>query len=219
MKRILGFIVGIIAVGVVAYLFTSGTRFIDENNNMQRSAKIALEDYVDTGRELPVGEYVSLEARWVIGPFATETSTSTTNGIEATSGVDYYYFLILEDGTIMALESNNKKERETLDRMSDWLLGVDDFPMNGETLKVNGKLKELKKADLLSLYRSGIINTFGISSSDASVRYLVLDTTAGRETIYLIIGGVIAVGIIAAVIANRRKKKARQTASQPEQAV
>lgn len=213
MKRILRFIIGIVIVGAVAYLFTSGTRIIDENNNMQRSAKVALEDYIDTGKALPVGEYVSLEARWVIGPFATETSTSTTNGIKATSGVDYYYFLVLEDGTVMALESNNKKDRQILDRMSNWLVSVDGYPMNGETIKLNGKLKELKGNDLLNLYRSNIISTFGISSSDPSVRYLVLDTTAGRETVYLIIVGVVAVGIIAAVVSGKRKKKKAQQAA------
>ncbi|MBR5380195.1 MAG: hypothetical protein IK140_06640 [Clostridia bacterium] len=69
-KRILGAIVGIIAVGLIAWLVTNGTRFLNANNSMQREAKTALEDYIDGNQDFPMNEYVSLEARWVIGPFA-----------------------------------------------------------------------------------------------------------------------------------------------------
>ena len=153
-KRILGAIVGIIAVGLIAWLVTNGTRFLNANNSMQREAKTALEDYIDGNQDLPMNEYVSLEARWVIGPFAEETTTSTTNGIKATSGVSEYYFVVLKDMSFMALKTENTREIETLDRMTDWLLGVDGFPMNGETLKVQGKLKKMTDNDLLSLYRT-----------------------------------------------------------------
>ena len=94
-KTLLRYIVAILVIGVAAFLLTNGTRYLNENNAMQQEAKIALEDYISSGKEFPTGEFVSLNARWVLGPFATETSTSTTNGIEATSGVAYYYFLVL----------------------------------------------------------------------------------------------------------------------------
>ena len=206
-KRILGAIVGIIAVGLIAWLVTNGTRFLNANNSMQREAKTALEDYIDGNQDLPMNEYVSLEARWVIGPFAEETTTSTTNGIKATSGVSEYYFVVLKDMSFMALKTENTREIETLDRMTDWLLGVDGFPMNGETLKVQGKLKKMTDKDLLSLYRTNLMSVFSVSSTDSAVRYVYLDTTAGREAPYLIIGGVIAVGVIALILYNRSRKK------------
>ena len=211
-KRILTAIAGIVAVGLIAWLVTNGTRYFNEHNSMQREAKIALEDYIQSGKDFPVNEYVSLEARWVIGPFAEETSTSTTNGIKATSGVAEYYFVVLEDGTYMALKTENAKEIETLDRMTDWLLSVEGYPMKGETLKVQGKLREIKDKDLLSLYRTNILSVFGISASDPSVRFLYLDTTTGREAPYYIIGGVIAAAIIVLIIANKSKKKKLQAA-------
>ena len=53
---------------------------------MRREVKISLEDYIHDGK-FPKGEYVSLEVRWILGPYATETKTETTNGISATAGM------------------------------------------------------------------------------------------------------------------------------------
>ena len=137
-STILRYLIAIVLVGVAGFLVTTGFRFLNAHNAMQKEAKIALEDYLSSGRELPVDEFVSYEARWVIGPFATVTDTKSTNGITATSGVNSYYYLILDepDGlSLMALESENTQENETLERMSDWLLSVDGYPYEGETLR------------------------------------------------------------------------------------
>ena len=72
---ILRAVVIILLVGGIGFLVTNGIRLFDEHNSMQKEAKIALEDSLSSGQELPVGEYVSYEARWVLGPFATETET------------------------------------------------------------------------------------------------------------------------------------------------
>ncbi|MBR5380196.1 MAG: hypothetical protein IK140_06645 [Clostridia bacterium] len=81
-----------------------------------------------------------------------------------------YYFVVLKDMSFMALKTENTREFETLDRMTDWLLGVDGFPMNGETLKVQGKLKKMTDNDLLSLYRTNLMSVFSVSSTDSAVR-------------------------------------------------
>ena len=211
------YIVAFVFMGAAAFLWTTGARYLDENNGMQREAKIALEDYIAGGREFPVGEYVSLNLRWVIGPFATETSTSTTNGIKATSGVAYYYFAVLEDETVMVIKSKNTQDRAVLDRMSDWLISVDGYPMNGETFRVQGKLRKMTDQKLTELYSDNLYSIFGLSSNDPAVRYLVLDTAAGREMLYLIICGCAAAAIAALVIAHRTKKK-KALAAQPAEA-
>ena len=203
-KSILYYIIGFILVGVLGLLLTNGTRFLDEHNNSQKTAKIALEDYTSTGRDFPVGEYVSYEARWVIGPFATETKSRTTNGVTATAGVSSYYFLVLDDMTVMAMKVNNANDTEQLNQMSNWLLSVDGFPTNGRTLKVQGNLKEIKDQELLSYYREDLYSIFELSSSDPAVRYLLLDTTAGRDGIYLFILGAVAVLILIAVISKKK---------------
>ena len=208
-KSLLVYAVGFVLVALLGMLVTSGSRYIDEHAS-QRDAKIALEDYLSTGRELPVGKYVSYQARWVLGPFATKTSTSTTNGATATSGVSSYYFLILEEQdslSVMAMEVNNVRENGTLEQMSDWLLSVDGFPYGGPTAKVQGTLRELNETRLRNLYTSELKSSLGLSSDDPAVRYLLLDTTAGRGGIYLILIGSAAALILIAVLVHKAKKK------------
>lgn len=203
-KSILVYIVGFILVAALGFLFTNGTRYIDEHNNMQKEAKIALEDYTSTGRAFPVGEYVSYEARWVLGPFATETTSSTTNGVKATSGVSSYFYLVLDDATLMAVKVNNANDSETLKQMSDWLVSVEGYPNNGRTLTLRGELKEMTDQQLLSYYREDLYSIFGLTSSDPAVRYLLLDTTAGRGGIYLIIFGAIALLVLIVVLSKKK---------------
>ena len=209
-RSILYLLIGVIVVGLAGLLVTTGIRYLNENNSMQRDAKIALEDYIDNGWAFPTGEYVSLTARWVVGPYATETRASRTNGISATSGVLNYYYIILEDNTIMTLMVENAREKAVLNRMSDWLLSVDGFPMDGETIRLQGTLRELKDEELLSLYRQHLASISDIPASDPSVRYLVLDTTEGREGLYLIIGGLMALIVIILIIQNKKGRKQKQ---------
>lgn len=208
---ILRAIIAILLVGGIGFLVTNGMRLINENNSMQKEAKIALEDYLSSGQDLPVGEFVSYEARWVLGPFATETKTSTTNGISATASELSYYYLILEEGdglSLMALEVENAQDNQTLTRMSDWLAGVDGFPYGGETLKVQGKLEEMKDAELRRYFSEDLQEIFGLSPNDPAVRYLVLDTTEGRDGIFLIVAAVAVAALLVVVIVKKAKKKA-----------
>lgn len=205
---VLRYILGIALFGIIFWLFTSGTRILNENNSMQREAKTALDDYIADGREFPEGEYVSLNVRWVIGPFGTLTSTSTTNGITATAGVSYYYYAVLEDATVMAIKTENREERAVLDEMSEWLMSVDGYPMNGKTHKLQGKLIKLQDGDMKKIFREGIQSIFSISPDDPSVRYLVLDTTAGRGDLYfIIIFSLAAVAVVIMLIRRSRKKR------------
>ena len=213
-SSILGSILGFILIGALGFLVISGSRLFSENNSMQRTAKIALEDYLAEGRELPVGEYVSYEVRWVLGPFATETETQSVNGFSATTGVKSYYYLFLgepDSPSLMALEVENVQDNKTLEEMSDWLEGVEDFPQNGKTLKVQGKLSEMKDAELRKIYSSGL----GVSPNDPAVRYLVLDTTAGRDGIFLIIDAVAVAALVIVVIVKKTKKKAQTPVPEP----
>ena len=204
-------VVIILLVGGIGFLVTNGIRLFDEHNSMQKEAKIALEDSLSSGQELPVGEYVSYEARWVLGPFVTETETNSTNGISATLSELSYYFLILEedDGlSLMALKAQNAQVNETLERMSDWLMSVDGFPYGGETLKVQGKLEEMKDTELRRYFSEDLQEIFGISPNDPAVRYLVLDTTEGRDGILLILAAAAVALLLIVVIIKKAKKKA-----------
>ena len=207
---ILRYVILFLVIGALGFLFTNGLRLIDEHNSMQKTAKIALEDYLSPDQELPVGEYVSYEARWVLGPFATETETRSTNGISATAGVTSYYYLLLgksEPQSVIALAVQNAEDNKTLEQMSDWLLDVDGYPSNGKTLKVQGKLREMKDLKLRNLYSEDIQSIFGVSPTDSAVQYLVLDTTAGRDGIFLIVAGAAVAVLVIVVIYKKAKKK------------
>lgn len=140
----------ILVAAIVLFMFFSGE-------------SLALEDYVSDGRELPVGEYVSSEARWVIGPFATRTSASFFNTVKlGPSETGRFYYLLLEDGTLMVISTANDEERAAFDRISEKLMDAQTFLEDGETRKVNGKLRELTNEDLKKIYRDDIGQTFGI---------------------------------------------------------
>lgn len=210
-SAILRYVIIFAVFAVLGFLLTSGLRMFHERSSMQKEAKIALEDYLSTGKDLPVGEYVSYEVRWVIGPFATETETSNTNGISATAGVKSYYYLLLDEGdtlSLMALGVENAQDNRTLERMSDWLLSVEGYPYGGETLKVQGKLSEMTDSELRSYYSESIQSIFGVSPNDPAVRYLVLDTTAGRDGILLIAAAAAVALLVIVVFVKKAKNKA-----------
>lgn len=218
-SAMLRYIIGIVVAMVIFYLFSEGGNLLRQNNNSQRKAEISLNDYIDQGKAFPEKEYVSLNVRWVIGPYATETTTSTygsrysDGGLTATTGVNYFYYVVLEDMTLLTVKTANNAEVETLDRMSEWLLNVDGFPMNGETFTLQGKLEEMTQADLLKEYKANL-SIFGLTENDPEVRYLVLDTTEGREGLYIGIVIVVAAVIIALVIRSRGKKKKAQESAE-----
>lgn len=204
----------LISIGVF-FLVSNAGNLIHQYDSLQRSASISLNEIIDNGEEFPIGEYVSLNTRWVIGPIITETSTSSWGGSDgptATTGVDYYYFGVLEDDTIIAIKTSNSKEVETLDRMSDWLLDVYGFPMNGETILLQGKLEKMTDRELISLYDDSL-SVFELEPGDPAVRYVVLDTTTGRFGLFIAIGAVVAVVVVIVLVRSSSKKKAAKKAA------
>ena len=115
----------------------------------------------------------------------------------------------------MSLEVENAQDNQTLERMSDWLLGVDGFPYGGETLKVQGKLEEMKDAELRDMYSSDLQEIFGLSPKDPAVRYLVLDTTAGRDGIFLIAAAAAVAALLIVLVVRKARKKSAPAASVP----
>lgn len=114
--------------------------------------------------------------------------------------------VVLDDGSFIALATSNTNEHKALDRMSEWLTRVDGFPTDGEIFTVQGDLRNLTEKDILKIYQDFIIKC-GVSLDDSRIRYVVLDTSAGREQLYFIIAGVVAVVAVALFIRSRMKKK------------
>ena len=202
------FVVALLSVALIRGL-SGGLNLIHRSNNTQRQADISLNEYIDQEKAFPEDEYVSLELRWVIGPYAEETSTMSSGYSEEgfTTGVDYYYYAILEDWTVMTIKAANSAEVARLDSMSEWLLGVEGYPTDGETITLQGTLKPLKDQDVLAIFKEHL-SIFGLSETDSEVRYLMLDTNAGRETLYIGVA-VAVVGVIAAVMLYKNVRKRR----------
>lgn len=202
-----------VAIGAVLFfLVTGGINWVNQNNNMQRKADTYLNDIVSMGGRPEEGDYVRLSTRWVYGPFAEETQTysygsrSSSGGLTATVNTIQYYYVWLDDGSIMAIKTSNADEIETLDRMSNWFLSVDGFPTTGEVLALNGKLKEIKAGDLKGYYADGL-SLFGRDVFSEDVHLLMLDTSAGREMFYILMAGAVVIVIVVLVVVSKSKKK------------
>ncbi len=207
MKRVVGFIVFFVLAGLFMYGVNGGLRFIRENNNTQRRAEISLNDLVNRSESFPVGKYVGLDTYWIIGPYASETSTETSNGIKSTTQELQYYFAVLEDGSVMTVASENRSELEAMNRISDYLLSVEGYPKDGESIHLQGNLRKMTKTDLVRLCDQYALKIFNLSSTDSRLRHVYLDTTAGRDSMYLILAGAAALVIIVLFARSKLKKK------------
>lgn len=201
----------LIGVGIF-FLLTAGINWVNQNNNMQRKADTYLNDIVSVGGMAEKGDYVRLSTRWVYGPFAEETQTysygsrSSSSGLTATVNTIQYYYVWLDDGSIMAIKTSNADEIEALDRMSNWFLSVDGFPTTGEVLTLNGTLKEIKAGDLKGYYADGL-GLFGRDVFSEDVHLLMLDTSTGREMFYILLVGAAVIVIVVLVVVSKSKKK------------
>ena len=194
-------VLAFVAVYVV-YGMTAG------NQSLQKKAAINLNEYVDSGAEFPMGEYVSCDVRWVLGPFATNTEYTTWGITQVTNRVDNYYFLVLEDMTLMTLCASDKATVEKLNAMSDWLSGVNGFPMSGETFTVQGELRRLTDSELRDFFTSDAKTVFGLDADDEAMRYVVLNTNSGTERFIALVAAGVVLIIAAVALITRRKKPA-----------
>jgi len=206
-SSVLGWIIALVVIALAGYGITNLTRSINENNNNQKEADISLNDYVKLGKDFPVGKYVSLDVDLVDGPYATYTTTETTNFLSATSSEDNYYYAYLDDGTVMSICTSNKNEKEKLNRLA--ALTYEQSKARNESIHLLGDLKELTAKDskgneVKQFFKNGLIGA-GISAS--RMRTLVLDTRAGRPNylLYILIG--VAALILIVWLSNRSKKK------------
>lgn len=204
---------------------SNGKNWLHQNDVLQRKADISLNEWIEQGQELTPESYVSFDVRWVVGPYAEEThtrnysvgdrsysSSKTDSGVEAVEAVDYFYYVVLEDWTIMTLKASAKAEVEKLNQLSEWLLSVDGYPMDGETFTVYGKLEDMPSGDIRSFYNE-YLSIFGFSSNDPEVRYLMLDTTEGRYGAWLLTGlAVLLVVVIVLIVKQVKRNKQEQNA-------
>ena len=202
-----------VVVAAVAVVVFAGT-YLSEESSLQRRADTSVDEILSRGGKLSPGLYVSLDAKRVLGPYA-DGKRSYDGGVSFTMpGTAYYYFAFLDDGTVLTIETESTREKEALDRMSNAAVEARGFTEGGETLRVQGTLKDMKAmtdyADLLGIYRDILENEFGIDLKDPAATTLILDTSTGRDALqWFLVGVIAAAGIATAVLIVRRTRAAR----------
>jgi len=194
------------------YIVTGIMSMASKHINYQKKAEISLNEIVEKGENLPIGSYVELDARLVLGPYASYTETQTftisgeDSGATATTSVKYYYYVFLEDGRIMTLATTNEQEIIALDRITAWVADSDDLT-EGETLTVRGRLSEMEDDELRTYYEK-YLYLMGVERNSPQMCYVVLDTTAGREGAYIAVV-VCVVGVVILYALNKKVRKRR----------
>lgn len=211
-------ILSLLVVFMLFYPANELINWISANDNLQRTAEISLNTFIDDGKEFPTGEYVELEVRWIIGPYASTTESNTLRQRGADTGLTVegkkikHYYAILEDDTIMSIATAIDKEKQILNRMSDWLLNVEGYPTDGETLVLQGKLKNFDDKEILGFYKEGIEKVFGLDPDSSDVRTVMLDTGSGRFGKFIVIAEIVVTVILLIILLHifRKKLKARK---------
>jgi len=204
---------------VIFYAFTGFTKWFNSNNNIQREAEIHLNALIESGDELPIGEYADLEVNLVFGPYATYTQSREMSEYEITVVVKEteYYFIILEDKTVMSVATANDDEKAALSRLSNQLENaiMTDSTPGRETYLVRGELTEMENGELRDVFEENADYFFGLTPDSPALRAVVLDTDAGREGGYNIATAVIVVVVFIIVLLRYKSKKKKTEKPDP----
>jgi len=214
MATIIGSLVSVLICYMAFFLVNSGRNLLHSVDPFQMKTDLSLNEIVEQGQPLPEDSYVRLDVRWISGPFAEETETRSMedSSVKMTAAVDYYYHVVLEDFTMIALKAANTRELETLDRLVEWFWSVDGYQMDGETVTVYGKLERMLDSNLIRFY-SEDLSVFGLSGASDEVHYMVLDTTEGRYgAAVLAVCAVLVVVLIVLIKKTHKENKAADEA-------
>ena len=201
---------------LIFYAMTGFTKWFNGNNNIQREAEIHMNALIESGDELPIGEYADLEVNLVFGPYATYTQSREMSRYEITAVVKEteYYFIILEDMTVMSIATANDNEKAVLSRLSNQLENaiMTNSTPSKETYLVRGELTEMENGELRDIFEENADYLFGLTPDSPALRTVVLDTDAGREGGYNIATAVIVfiVFIIVLLLSKIRKNKSEE---------
>lgn len=195
------YLIGFLVVALLAGLMNF---FHQHADFLTRGESIALDDFGDS---VPVGEFVRVEASFILDAFATETNTM--NGIN--SSEDSYYFVILSSGDAIAVKAASVNDIAVLDRGQEETFAYLDGELGYfDDIPLEGKLVRLTNTELLR-YFNNYVTEMGFDLEDSSIRpqKYVLDMTAARTEnvllyIVLPILLVLAAVIVVTIVRKRR---------------
>lgn len=171
---------------------------------------INLNEYIKSSsynNELPVGQRVSFELEKAYGSFYTREELN--HGRSNFAMYYYYFFIELNDGSIVALEVDSLKVKK-IDAMSETTLKNEGFKkvlLEGDLVEFADPEKQIKYADYVEK-----LKTNNIIPSDANVRYIIITDSGSRGQdircllFFGLVGLLMLLGLIC-VTGNRVKKK------------
>ena len=169
-----------------------------------------LNPLIESGEELPVGEWGRISIRWVLDVFAEEENSYKTYGISFKAGKSEYYLAVLDDLRAIAIQAADETEIARLNQMSEEFWAVEDY----ETLPARdfeGKIEKMTNKQLLGYYDE-ILTQAGFKDADSlvNIQYLILNTAAIPTRNVLMYVGIGALAVIAVIVILRMRKKSRQ---------
>lgn len=209
-------ITALIFVAIVAAV-AFGSKFIHAHNEILTQGEgVDLNEIVESGKALPMDQYVDLRCWLPLGNYATETNKLSSYGAEFDGGMDYYYAVMVNDGSILSAKVSSRSDIDALDGLIaniNTYNSLQEFLTSGNVPShvVKGKLVELKNDKILGYYKSFLLS-MGYASNDPAVRYVAVDATSIRiENAARYIG--IPVGILLVLFIFLHIRKRRQLES------
>ncbi len=202
LRYVIGFaVLALVAVGM--NIVHQHGSFLSEGDTVDLDEKLA------AGEELPMNEFVRLEATFILDTFAS--ADNTLNGVS--TGKDTYYVIVLKNQDVIAAKAASKDHiavldkgtQDSMDYLNKKLASFDDIPLEG-------KLVRMDNTELKGFFDEAM-TAYGFRDADSLVtpRYLVLDMTAVRVANVLLYLVVPAAAVILAVVGTvliRKKRKA-----------
>ena len=199
---------GLLVVSIIAFVLFGACAFF-LRDLLFGGVKGTYEEVADN-YEAYSEQWISYEVVACLGNYAEETESYSF----IPTGHEYYYIIMMEDGSVMPMTVSKKTDREYLDALTD--ATYDYFDGVTKTISVPprefiGTVKA-QKSDAEKYYKEGL-DYLKISEKEGWViRHVLLDCTSSRASTILLVGGVMLIPVFGFVTyfvnaAKEKKKK------------
>ena len=187
---------GLLIVSIIAFVLFGAVAFF-MRDLLFGGVKGTYEEVVDN-YESYSDQWISYEVVACLGNYAEGTESYSF----IPTGHEYYYIIMMEDGSVMPMSVSKKADKEYLDALTD---ATYDY-LDGVTNTISVPSREFigtvktQKTDAQKYYKEGL-NYLKISASEGWViRNVLFDCTSTRTGTILLVGGVMMIPILGFVV-------------------
>lgn len=193
----------------VVALLAVGLNFLHQHSSfLSKGETVNMDELLQAGEDFPVGEFVHVDAAFILDCFASEESK--LNGV--TSQKDSCYFVILNSRYAVAVKAAavdhiavlEKGMQDTLDYLDEKIDTFDDVPLEGKLVKMTDSK--------LTGYFDEYADECGFNDADSKIKavHYMIDMTEVRADKFLLYVGLPAAVLVAAaivIVVVKKKKK------------